>query len=61
MKTVIAFAALIAISTPALAGGDTNAKNMAGGVASFVSSGGNGGWGNVGSRLTGGQVPKSKT
>lgn len=27
-----------------------------GGVASFVSGGGNGGWGNVGSNLTGGRV-----
>ncbi|THD84631.1 hypothetical protein E7811_02520 [Aliigemmobacter aestuarii] len=27
-----------------------------GGVASFVSGGGNGGWGNIGSTLTGGQV-----
>ena len=79
MKTVIALAALIAISSPALAGGNTNAQSMTaalkgggggnnsplkatlglegnGGVASYVSGGGNGGWGNVGSTLTGGQV-----
>ncbi|MXU66260.1 hypothetical protein [Oceanomicrobium pacificus] len=29
-----------------------------GGVASFVSGGGTGGWGNEGSKLTGGQVSK---
>lgn len=32
-----------------------------GGVASFVSGGGTGGWGNVGSTLTGGQVSAPKT
>jgi hypothetical protein len=31
-----------------------------GGVASFVSGGGFGGWGNEGSKLTGGQVSKPK-
>ena len=30
-----------------------------GGVASYVSGGGTGGWGNVGSTLTGGQVSSS--
>lgn len=87
-KTVIAFAALIAFTAPALAAGNgkgngnANAQSMAaalqgggggnnsplkaqlgltgnGGVASYVSGGGNGGWGNVGSTLTGGQVSSS--
>lgn len=86
-KTVIAFAAIIAFATPALAAGkgkgNANAQAMAaalqgggggnnsplkgalgltgnGGVASYVSGDGTGGWGNVGSTLTGGQVSNSK-
>ncbi len=66
MKTVIAIAALFAVSSPAFAGQPENVKNMtdflkanrgAASVASTVSGDGNGGWGNVGSSaVTGGQV-----
>ena len=65
MKTVIAMAALIAVASPAFANGNTNAKSMAdalqankgfASIAKTVSGNGNGGWGNVGSTLTGGQV-----
>lgn len=37
---------------------DTLSLEGNGGVASFVSGGGTGGWGNEGSKLTGGQVSK---
>lgn len=71
MKTMIALAALVAVSSPAFAGQPEDVKNMtdflkanrgAASVASAVSGDGNGGWGNVGSKaVTGGQVSSRPT
>lgn len=60
MKTVIAFAALIALSGTAMAGQPSAVQKMTdflkanqgkASVASQVSGGGNGGWGNIGSAV----------
>jgi hypothetical protein len=63
-KLMIALGALLVVSAPAFAQND-NAKSMAdalqanrgfASIAKTVSGNGNGGWGNIGSTLTGGQV-----